>query len=260
MIQKIIKLIRPFRYWYDKKTFQKSFHAEEIEKMRDKVKGRPLLIVGNGPSLNNTPLNCFNNVFSIGMNKIDLLFDKTTWRPNLVIATNPLVVKQHWHRMLEHNDDVYLSWKNRYFVPKAIRGQFKFFLCSNDASFQADISKSVGSLATVTYSALQFAFYLGANPVILLGVDHNFSSIGNPYDYKKRLGEDVNHFDPNYFASGQYWGVPNLSDSEKAFEAAKLAFEEDGRIVYDATIEGKLNVFPKISIDEALTILEHADN
>lgn len=45
--------------------------------------------------------------------------------------------------------------------------------------------------------------------------------------------------------------MPDLDRSEEAYGAAKRAFEADGRKIYDATIGGKLEVFEKISLDEA---------
>ena len=50
------------------------------------------LIVGNGPSINSTELELIN-MPSIGMNKINLLFEKTSWRPDLVVCINGLVNK-----------------------------------------------------------------------------------------------------------------------------------------------------------------------
>jgi hypothetical protein len=255
MIKKILHITKPLRFWYDKITYQRSSNFEEIKKLCGEVKGKPLLIVGNGPSLNNTPLNKFNNVFSIGMNKIDMFFTKTAWRPNLILITNNLVVKQHWKSLVKNGIPSYLSWKTRYFIPNKVQDKFYFFLSSPSEKFQPDVSKSVGMAGTVTYTALQFAYYLGANPVILVGVDHSFTYEGNPNDIQKRKGKDLNHFDPNYFAAGQYWGVPNLSLSEVGYRNAREAFEKDGRDIYDATVGGKLEVFKKISIDDAVSIM-----
>jgi len=57
---------------------------------------KPVLIVGNGPSLNKTPLDQVNDSFvSIGMNKINLIYTKSTWRPNIIACVNGLVIKQN---------------------------------------------------------------------------------------------------------------------------------------------------------------------
>ena len=255
MLRLIIKKTKGLRYNYDKFTYSKFVNNHPINSLKNSNLNKPILIVGNGPSLNKTQLSLFKNVFSIGMNKIDLFFPKTTWRPNLVVCSNNLVVKQHKQNFIENTDvDYYLSWKSRFFLNRDEKSCFNFFLNKNTSEFQTNLLCGVGLAGTVTYTALQFAYFMGGNPIILVGVDHNFIFNGNPNDYKKMKTEDVNHFDPNYFSKGSYWGNPNLDLSEKGYKLAKHAFEHNGRIIYDATVDGKLNIFPKISIKEAVNL------
>ena len=254
LIKKIVALTKGIRYFFDPLTFHLTNSNQKLEELRNSLKNKPILIVGNGPSLNKTPLDDFHDVYSIGMNKIDLIFDKTNWRPNIVITQNSLVARQHWRNMARSGIPHYLNWNSRWLIPFKSRKFFHFFLTKPNNEFQKDISQSVGASGTVTYAALQFAYHLGANPIVLVGVDHNFKYTDSPNDYQKRKGDDNNHFDPNYFADGQYWGVPNLDASEVGFKKAKSAFDDDGRKVLDATIDGKLKVFEKISIEQAIEI------
>ena len=256
----LIVVSRRLRYWLDEITFKRSNVSDEVCELAGLLKGRPLLIVGNGPSLNETPLDKFDEVYSIGMNKIDLIFGKTSWRPDIIVATNNLVVRQHCRKMAEHRIPCYVSWKSRWFIPRNLRRHFRFFLDKMTTDFQEDISSGLGSSDTVTYVALQFAYYMEADPVIIVGVDHNFVYSGKPNDYRKREGADVNHFDPSYFASGQYWGVPNLEGSEVSYLKAKVAFDSSGRKIVDATVGGKLNVFEKASIEEAMELVSKSQN
>jgi len=257
IIKKILQVTKGIRYLLDPITFQLTDNQKNLTKLKDSLKGKPILIVANGPSLNKTPLDKFQGIYSIGMNKINLIFNKTQWRPNIVITTNSLVVRQHWRSMKDTQIPHFLSWNARWVIPIRARRFFNFFLNNKDNNFQKEVSASVGASGTVTYAALQFAYYLGANPVIIVGLDHNFKYTGLPNDYQKRIGDDVNHFDPNYFKEGQYWGIPNLEASEIGFQQAKKFFEADGRKVFDATIDGKLKVFEKISIEEAVEIINH---
>jgi hypothetical protein len=224
--------------------------------LKNFARGGPMLVVGNGPSLNETPLGDFTHVPSIGMNKIDLLFHRTTWRPSLIICANTLVVMQHVNSFKRSDIPVYLGWKSRWFIKKP-RGNVSFYLNLDSQCFSRDLTSGTGLGGTVTFDALQFAFYMGANPVVLFGVDHSFESAGKPLDIVKRSGPDNNHFDPNYFKDGTYWGIPDLDLSEKSYRAARHAFEVDNRKVYDATIGGQLNVFEKISLTEARELSEH---
>lgn len=251
MLKKLLFWSRPLRYWLDNLTYAKNADHGSLTKLKDIYEGQPMIIVGNGPSLNKTPLDDFENVPSIGMNKIDLLYHRVKWRPDFVICANNLVIKQHGHQFLKTGIPVFLSWKGRWFVPAGSRKKFNFFNSLNTTAFSKDLIHGVGSAGTVTYTALQFAYYMGADPVILFGVDHSFDFKGKPNEIAKRKGADQNHFDPNYFKEGSTWGLPNLCLSESGYQKAKDAFNKDGRMIYDAAVGGKLTVFPKITIDEA---------
>lgn len=238
------------RYFFNRLLFSMSGDREALRGLKDAHKGKPLIIIGNGPSLNKTPVDDFLDIPSIGMNKIDLLFKRVKWRPSYIVCTNGLVVKQHADVFAQSDVPILLSSKNKRSMPRKTKN-VSYFLSNISRDFNPNFSDGVGSAATVTYTALQLAYYMGANPVIIFGVDHSFKYEGKANDIAKREGEDVNHFDPNYFKSGSYWGVPNLDLSEKAYLASRIAFEKDGRKVYDATIGGKLEIFEKITVEEA---------
>lgn len=248
---------RPLRYWFVRMTYRGSDEARAIGEWRNRFAGMPMLVVGNGPSLNHTPLSEFAHVPSIGMNKIDLLFPRTTWRPCVIMCTNDMVSKQHWAEWQKLDIPVLLSWKGRWFIPRAVRRHFHYFLTLLARDFSDTPEQGFGAGYTVTYAALQFAYMCGANPVVMFGVDHSFVQKDKPSTYERREGPDVNHFDPNYFAAGTLWGIANLKESEHDYERARIAFEKDGRRVLDATIGGKLTIFPKISLDEAREILKN---
>lgn len=251
MIKTLLFLTRTTRYRWNRFTYSLRADKSPIQALRNRYKDCPMILCGSGPSLKETPLDDFVEVPAIGMNKIDLLFSKVKWRPSLILCTNNLVVRQHWKTFVHSEIPVYLSWKSQKQIPRPYRNKPAYFLSLATRSFSEDLAAGVGSAGTVTYTALQFAYYMGANPVILVGVDHNFICRGRPNDIVKCKGEDVNHFDPNYFANGQFWGVPNLELSELAYRYSKQAFEKKGRTIYDATVGGKLTIFPKLSMEGA---------
>lgn len=254
VLEKLIRWTYRPRHYIAKLGYSLSSHAGRIERMKDLYAGKPMLVVGNGPSLNQTPLEKFSGVPAIGMNKIDLLFERTTWRPSLILTVNSMVVKQHAERFSQLEVPVFVSWKARWLIPRRFRNRIGYFCERANCRFSFDVADGVGSLATVTYAALQFAHYMGANPVVLFGVDHSYGKVSTTYSYEPRVGPDNDHFDPNYFAAGSYWGIPNLDDSDHAYRMSRAAFEESGRKIYDATIGGKLDVFEKISLDHALQL------
>ena len=55
---------------------------------------------------------------------------------------------------------------------------------------------------------------------------------------------------PGYFGKGFRWQLPDLETSEIGYRMARDAFEKDQRQVLDATLGGKLTVFPKVNYDD----------
>ncbi|MCI0892682.1 MAG: hypothetical protein J4N65_09025, partial [Chloroflexi bacterium] len=99
---------------------------------------------------------------------------------------------------------------------------------------------------TVTYVALQAAYWMGFQEVILVGVDHRYSTAGPANAMVVSQSDDPDHFDPEYFGRGFRWQLPDLEASERSYRLARAAFEADGRRIVDATVGGQLEVFPKI--------------
>jgi hypothetical protein len=245
------------RYAAARRSYSRYQGRDSLRKLRSAWEGKPALVVGNGPSLNRTPLDAFLGVRSIGMNKIDLIYPAVRWRPDIVLCVNNLVATQHQDAWMRSGVPVYLSWKCRRMVRRELRSKFVYFLSLADQAFSTDVAEGVGSSDTVTYTALQFAHFLGADPVVIVGVDHSFAGAneGRENMIEKRVGADRDHFHPAYFADGQSWGVPNLRVSEQGYRLAREAFETDGRRIYDATVGGKLTVFEKITIDDARNLV-----
>ena len=97
--------------------------------------------------------------------------------------------------------------------------------------------------------AMQVAYHLGFQDVVLIGVDHRFASTGPANELVTSQGADPNHFDPNYFGAGVKWQLPDLEMSERAYRLANERFVADGRSIVDATVGGNLTVFPKVDFE-----------
>ena len=56
-------------------------------------------------------------------------------------------------------------------------------------------------------------------------------------------------FIPGYFGKGFRWQLPDFETSEIGYRLARQAYEGAGRQVLDATIGGKLTIFPKVEYE-----------
>jgi hypothetical protein len=124
------------------------------------------------------------------------------------------------------------------------------FVISREAPmFHTDVTQGIWEGATVTYVAMQIAYYLGFQEIILVGVDHTFRTKGAPNLTVVSEGDDHDHFSTDYFGEGFRWQLPDLETSEWAYSLARRQFEASGRRIVDATVHGKLDVFPKASLE-----------
>jgi hypothetical protein len=224
--------------------------AAAIRGMRDTGRGKRAFILGNGPSLGAMDLQPLRNEVTFGLNRVYLLFEKLGFPTTYLVTVNQLVIEQAIDEILAAGRPTFMSWHSRQYVPDT---SVPLFLPTSRArEFTHDPSKAIWEGATVTFAALQLAFYMGYDPVILIGVDHSFTTQGPAHKQVTSGGDDPNHFDPRYFGKGFRWQLPDLVTSEIAYRMAREAFEADGRTVLDATVGGKLTVFPKAEFTDVV--------
>jgi hypothetical protein len=227
-------------------------YAPDLRQFKDKHRGQDCFIMGNGPSLNKMDLAPLSDFHTFGLNKIFLIFDRVDLDLSYLVSTNALVIEQAHREFEEMNCPVFLSYTASQGVV-ADRPHIHRMHTLNTWSFYEDLSQPICEGNTVTYVALQIAYYMGFDRVFLVGVDHNFQQSGQAHETQVFQGEDVNHFHPDYF-KGQKWQLADVYGSEVSFHLANYYFRKAGRQVLDATVGGKLTVFPKIPYEEALKI------
>ncbi|MDH3052487.1 DUF115 domain-containing protein [Gordonia alkanivorans] len=226
-------------------------NANRIRSIRDSAPATRCVIIGNGPSLNDTDLSLLQNEITFGLNRIYLMYDKLGFRTTYHVVVNQLVVQQCAQDFRQIECPLFTTARNR---PHLRDGRDPIFLGNRTGPlFSKDLNNGIWEGATVTYVAMQIAFHMGFQEVVLVGVDHNFVSKGPAHSVVESKGADQNHFDPNYFGKGFKWQLPDLDQSEVAYGMAKKAFEADGRKIVDATVGGKLTVFEKVKLEDFLS-------
>jgi len=215
-----------------------------IRQYKNKHRGQRCFIIGNGPSLKQTDLSLLRNEVTFGLNRIYLLFDQLGFTTTYYVAINRLVIEQCALEIEQLFIPSFISWHSRDVINFT---QKMMFIRSNGKQhFFHNIVRGIKEGNTVTYAAMQIAYYMGFQQVILIGVDHSFTTQGKPHTTVVSEGDDPNHFHPGYFGKGFRWQLPDLEGSEAAYQVAKQVFEQSGRSIVDATIGGKLEVFPKV--------------
>jgi len=221
-----------------------------LRRFRDAYRGRRCFIMGNGPSLKRTDLSLLRDEVTFGLNRIYLAFDELGFATTFLVSVNRLVIEQCADEIAHVPCTKFVNWHARddiEFTPGMV------FLRSRYAPegrlFYRNPERGVWEGSTVTYVAMQLAFYMGFGEVVLVGVDHSFATKGRPHKEVVSTGDDPDHFDPLYFARGFRWNLPDLDTSERHYIIAREVFASAGRRIVDATIGGKLNVFPKVDYE-----------
>ena len=247
-------LTGPYWWWYNRARHQASAlfdgrlreSQRHLAGMRDRHRGERCFVIGNGPSLKQTDLRLLEGEVTFGLNRIYLLFPQLGFATNYLVAINTLITEQCAQDIRALKLPKFITWRAR----NHLRGDPEVVFLDTDYTGPATFStQAIGRLfegSTVTYVALQLAFHLGFEHVILVGVDHRFQTQGPPNVPVVSQGEDPDHFSPDYFGKGFRWQLPDLAASEQAYGLAREGFEAAGRTVQDATVGGALTVFPKV--------------
>lgn len=218
-----------------------------LRPFRNKHLGQRCFILGNGPSLKQMNLGSLKNEYTFGLNRIYLAFDWLGFIPSYYVAVNSLVMEQCAEDINSVPTTRFLSWQNRHRMMTTTNA---IYLRSKPyPHFSTEIVNGVWEGATVTYVAMQLAHYMGFSKVIIVGVDHSFATKGEPHKEVTSLGDDPDHFAPEYFGKGFRWHLPDLERSEIAYRMALAQFSKSGREIVDATLHGNLQVFPKVDFD-----------
>ena len=182
--------------------------------------------------------------YTFGLNRAYLMFSQLGFATTFLVVINRLVAEQFSEELLGTDSSLFMGWHTRRFVPR--REGVTFLRPTRGPRFSQDVRRGIWGGATVTYAAMQLAFHMGFSEAILIGVDHSFATKGEAHKEVVSAGEDPNHFDASYFGKGVRWELPNLELSEVAYRLARRNWEADGRRIMDATVGGKLTVFPKV--------------
>lgn len=238
-----------------------------IEKLKGKHNGERGFIVATGPSLTVSDLDALKNEITISMNSIINVLNQTEYRPTYYMMQDTGVLNydnaQDKLKLLNPKtvyvgignlgNGVASSFTLSRFKKKTFARQWKFFYLDTAAlwfhinfmhksykpQFSEDCNFRVIDGCTITYSALQMAMYMGFSEIYLVGVDCNYK------EKIKHIGEQGSS--PELDKADEIQ-MKMIKSYEKAYEHAK----KRGIKIYNATKGGKLEVFPRISLDELL--------
>lgn len=250
------------------KHFKYTPYAHYMKKIHNSHLGESCFVIGNGPSLRAEDLTTLheNRIDTFAVNRIFKIFSKTNWKPNYYVSTDHVLIRD----MLDEVNALELGEKfiplqNKYYHDIKVNGAHYFFrndLRERDQKdgFSLDCTEQVNMRGTVTIACIQLAMHMGYRHIYLLGVDHNFDKVIT------ESGEVI--IDPsvkNYFCEGYDDDVANevvhnLGNTTKSYMDVEKFCSTNGVEVINATRTTKLDVFKKVTFEEALKQIQKRKN
>lgn len=256
--------IKAWRIWLEDPYLRN--HKSRLLSLQGRHSGNRCFIMGNGPSINQTPLEKLADDYVWGLNRCYLLFDRIKWRPDFYIAVDTRVVPDNSSEILNvlKEEEIIAFFPIYYRIHKILSSLPNIYWYRDrpiDSSypggyFSTNAYDFVRQVRTVTIAAIQLAVFLGFNPIYLIGCDTTYK-IPDSVEYEDSsknyirgtLNDDPNHFSPNYFGAGKKYHQPYPARMIKSYKNAKQVCDQLGIKIINATYGGALEVFPRIDFE-----------
>ncbi len=257
---RLTRCARTLRYRLAAKGIPLTRNEYRLLQFRNRHAGERCFIMGNGPSLNLCDLSLLRDEITFGFNSIFLNREKMGYAPTYYVVEDVLVAED---RQKEINS--FVGPRQKFFgnylrcflqdSPEVIwtNVQVRYDEYPGWPHFGKDAARELWCGGTVSYLALQLAYYMGFQEIYMVGFDHRYQVPKDVQMDGKRwtsTSADPNHFHPDYFGKGYRWHDPRTGHMEMGFQQARRAFDAAGRQVYNATVGGHLEVFPRVDFKQ----------
>ncbi len=230
---------------FDQDIFESRFHNLEVKKYKNLYSGQRCFIIGNGPSLRISDLECLhkNREITFAANQIYKIFEEVKWRPDYYCCVDDLLIKQYINNMItiDCKDKFLFDYFNySYGLERKPNIQYIHIKAmayeTENPKFSNDISKEIYMGYTVTYAMMQIACYMGFKEIYLLGVDHS--------NLDKHFID--NYIDKNIKIYPCIYGDKALL----AYKSTREYCDKNNIKISNATRGGKLEVFDRVDFDK----------
>lgn len=264
------------RRWLRRRTIERRFHTRVTSNdrrilalnaaLRGRHAGRRCFVLGNGPSLAQVNLAAFSEEITIGMNSISRHPDVARWSPTYYCRAEPGAAydtpsKLESIRTLTETlacEGYFFPWdakptiERHNLLPAARTYYFKSIVDLTEwpvERYPLDMADGIPYVGNTAQFAILLAIYLGANPIVLLGMDHDFlahRSI-NRHFYAAQA-EDEGGSDDLRIYSYKKMMTDCLREWER-YEVTHAMAKRQGTTILNATRGSFLDVFPLVDLD-----------
>ena len=239
-------------------VFKTIFNLDENTRkwngQKNKYKGKRAFLIGNGPSLNETPLYLLKNEFTLCFNRFYLLHERLNWYPYFYMCIDPEVLPNIADEINENLPNYKMASFHAVHSSMINKADnvFKMHHIIKVPYFSKRLP-FFGSGGSVAYAGLQMLYYMGFSEIYLIGVDQNYvihktAKTTKGIKIESQHDDDPNHFDPRYFGKGKRYHQPVLRTQLRmirAFQRAQQIATQLNIKVKNAGVGGNLEVFER---------------
>jgi hypothetical protein len=229
-------------------------NLKRLAALRGAYAGRRCFVMGNGPSLMRTDVRRLRDEVTIGSNALFLIADFMGYRPTFHTVEDVLVAEDRAGELNAMRGTTKIFPRDLAYCLKQDESTLYINFRRNYAGFPKFSDRFEHECywgGTVSMLNLQLAYYLGCNPIYMIGFDHDYKV---PPNLKSHIihsdADDVNHIHPDYFGKGYRWHDPMVERMERSYIVARGFLDARGVRIYNATAGGRLEVFERVSYDE----------
>jgi Protein of unknown function DUF115 len=234
-------------------------NAAQWRALQEKYHGHAhWLVIGNGPSLNVTDLEALQHVPSIASNKINLLFEKSGWRPTLYTVADALLLFKFKASQYENLPTVlvpsvglFMCKAKRKLPYRVIEVKQRETNLAKLAALPDPVTSGFYQGYTVTLYNIQLAMWLGAKTVYLIGCDHFYKE--SQHGGVKKLAHDdsQNHFHPDYRKQGEIVNNAPVDKMDADYRMIERLARSHGVEIINITRKTALDIFERGTVEEA---------
>lgn len=223
-----------------------------LKRFHNKHEGETCVIMGNGPSLKDCPLELLDKYITFGANKVYKLKRRngSGFVPNYYTVIDEHMIHNVTSVITQPLFDPDAMFIRR---PYPVPGSYQIN-CVVQPGYSVNINNAVVMGGTVTYGQIQIADYMGFDIALLVGVDHDYGDAipASPGAVFVAEGEDQAHFDPEYFTPGEIYAAPELEGSLQFYRFASDVWKAKDKRIINLTPGTKETAFEKGTYDDWL--------
>jgi hypothetical protein len=234
-----------------------------------------IFLIGNGPSLNQTPLDLLIGEDTFALNRIHLIYPRTKWRPTYFWYVDHQSGDRNWRAPIDINRDIakhmWLLSDYKEGKPSGMGNAVEDFIvenavgdipnttwiprCRKHTYYGVGMKQSLKEWhlpeVCTAYNSMsgmtQVAYMLGYEEIYYVGCD-----LGYQFDFRK------NYFDPDYAfvpPNEMIQAYCMQSDQLHATVAHRLNKQECYKRnikTVNATVGGELEIYPRVRLEDVL--------